>query len=704
MFNIKFGRWCIFFSLSLLFQVTGFAQNVAKKKTAPAATEQPVSKKVLTLEALSKFDGNKIMLRWAPTNFETWVHGMKNGYTIYRKKSGGKEAFVKITNSPILPVSKKELESRHDTSNATKIAMMATEVLGPITLKSNTAEAFEQQKNLEIIYALCMAGSGLYPQAAKDMGLNFEDTNIEPNTLYEYKIETSKPFQLKELSKTIFVNTGKKYEQPAVSNIKILFTEKHVTLSWRSNYPTFSFAYFDIYRAEKASGDFVKLNPRPFIGSYSNDAYLKSNSIFTDSVPEMGKTYYYKIIGFGPFGDASPPEEIVSGKAVELLKNGPEIIQVSATSMNEVVVEWSIDPSEQNNVDFFDVQRSADGFVKFESLGKVKPKQKLIFSDKIPLSDGYYRVKAVGLAGDSMLSATRLMHMVDSLPPAIPSGLRGYVDSNFVAHLSWNKNTEKDFYGYRVFRLQHKKDVLTRLTSGTVSDTTYTDTLSSLNNLKTVYYKIAAIDQIGNGSILTLPLELKRPDKLKPQTPEISRYMLVKKGVMIRWIPCGSDDLAQQQLLRKGPLDLDWQVIKNIPLTDTTNFFVDSTTTNNQVYRYTMKAIDESGLVCLPAKVIEIKTSDFGVKPAVLNFSVLVNRPTKEVKLSWVYNQEGIKEFKIYRAKQGAKPELYMTIAKDQRELYDKRLTVNTKYSYKMKAVFNDYSESPMTNLVEVAY
>ena len=676
-----------------------------KKKTPTVSTGKSVTKPKLTLEALCKYENNKAIIRFAPTNYESWVHGMKHGYHVYRKKTNGTDTYVKLTGSPILPVSKTELENRNDTSNANKVALMAAQARnGEVILKSNIAAAFEQQKNLEIIYALSMSGSGLYLQAAKDMGLYYEDNSAEANNSYLYKIETATPFQNHELATIILVNTAKKYEQPLVSNINILFTEKRVTLSWRSNYPTFSFAYFDIYRAEKENGDYVKLNPRPFIGSYSDKAYIKSKTIYTDSVPQMGKTYYYKIIGFGPFGDASQPETIVSGKAIELLKNGPVIGETKVISSKEVNVSWSIDETEKDVLDYFEVQRSEDGFVKFKTLAKVKSKQPLTFTDNTPITNNYYRIKAVGIAGDSMFSATRLIHMVDSLPPAIPSGMRGYVDTNFVVHLTWAANKEKDLLGYRVFRYQHKNDVSVRLTEGTTADTTFTDTLSKKNPLSKVYYSIAAVDKIGNTSFLTQALELKRPDIFKPQTPEISRFMLVKNGIMLKWIPCGSTDLAQQHLLRKGPLDLDWQIIKNIPLNDTSNFFVDTTTTPDLVYSYSMKAIDENGLVSLPSKVIQIKASDFGIKPPIQNFMVLVNRPTKEIKLSWIYNQTGIKQFKIYRAKADAKPELYQTIANDQRELYDKRLTINTKYSYMIKAVFNNDSESPMTNLVEVTY
>ncbi len=38
------------------------------------------------------------------------------------------------------------------------------------------------------------------------------------------------------------------------------------------------------------------------------------------------------------------------------------------------------------------------------------------------------------------------------MPPAVPSGLKAVVDSNGVVTLTWNKNSERDLMGYKIYR------------------------------------------------------------------------------------------------------------------------------------------------------------------------------------------------------------------------------------------------------------
>ena len=39
----------------------------------------------------------------------------------------------------------------------------------------------------------------------------------------------------------------------------------------------------------------------------------------------------------------------------------------------------------------------------------------------------------------------------DTMPPSIPTGLKGVIDSAGICTLTWNQNPEDDIRGYRVF-------------------------------------------------------------------------------------------------------------------------------------------------------------------------------------------------------------------------------------------------------------
>src|SRR5690606_16067034 len=80
------------------------------------------------------------------------------------------------------------------------------------------------------------------------------------------------------------------------------------------------------------------------------------------------------------------------------------------------------------------------------------------------------------------------------LAPKPPSNLTGVVDSG-LDNLRWNKNTEADFYRYRVYRDTVPNFMYdTTKIIAVVADTFYNDDLSEKYMKKNYYYKLTAID------------------------------------------------------------------------------------------------------------------------------------------------------------------------------------------------------------------
>ena len=69
----------------------------------------------------------------------------------------------------------------------------------------------------------------------------------------------------------------------------------------------------------------------------------------------------------------------------------------------------------------------------------------------LPYEDNYFRIAAVDINGKEHSSFPMLVTHLDTLAPEIPQNLKGSIDSLGIVHLSWSKNYEKDFYGYKVF-------------------------------------------------------------------------------------------------------------------------------------------------------------------------------------------------------------------------------------------------------------
>jgi hypothetical protein len=64
------------------------------------------------------------------------------------------------------------------------------------------------------------------------------------------------------------------------------------------------------------------------------------------------------------------------------------------------------------------------------------------------------------------------------------------VDSTGRVVLHGEPNTEKDLYGYRVYRANFLSEEFSQVTVGPVPDTVFTDTINVRTLTRSVYYKV----------------------------------------------------------------------------------------------------------------------------------------------------------------------------------------------------------------------
>lgn len=94
----------------------------------------------------------------------------------------------------------------------------------------------------------------------------------------------------------------------------------------------------------------------------------------------------------------------------------------------------------------------------------------------------------------------------DVFPPAVPSGLEVTVGLNAL-ELAWERNTEPDFKGYRIYR-STGGGPFEMLAEG-VESPNYSD--KKIESGKKYRYAVAAVDQIGNESEKCAPVEITAP-------------------------------------------------------------------------------------------------------------------------------------------------------------------------------------------------
>jgi hypothetical protein len=112
-------------------------------------------------------------------------------------------------------------------------------------------------------------------------------------------------------------------------------------------------------------------------------------------------------------------------------------------------------------------------------------------------------------AGCGSEKTTQAPVLQDDAPPLPPSGLRVAFDSDGTAKLSWTPNTEPDLAGYRVYRYDPAPDrensYQLQNVDALLSDATCAFTLRIS---ETVWVRVSAVDQGGNESRASEPIEL----------------------------------------------------------------------------------------------------------------------------------------------------------------------------------------------------
>ncbi len=111
-----------------------------------------------------------------------------------------------------------------------------------------------------------------------------------------------------------------------------------------------------------------------------------------------------------------------------------------------------------------------------------------------------------GKEAESELSDEAAIVPQDMFPPAVPKGLQASIAPNSI-ELNWERNTEEDLSGYRVYRAEGNG------TLEKIADVTAVPSYSDrkVEHGKSYRYAIAAVDQAGNESARGAPIEVAMP-------------------------------------------------------------------------------------------------------------------------------------------------------------------------------------------------
>lgn len=232
--------------------------------------------------------------------------------------------------------------------------------------------------------------------------------------------------------------------------------------------------------------------------------------------------------------------------------------------------------------------------------------------------------------------------------------------------------------------------------------------------------KATALDVRHNPSAFTDYAILIRPDTIPPAAPLLTDIRADTGQIVLEWAFSQSADIAQHELYRRPEADTTWQLIATYPApqTENTGTYRDTDLPRGKRFEYRMDAID---LVDLRAasKILESRIIDDFIRKPIEDIKVIADRRAHSIGLSWEYLPEG-ELFSYYEIFRAAPDEPFRLIAtanaeaagetqgrrntKNYRFTDSGPLNMNTEYRYKIRAVYTDGGQSPLSDEVSVAF
>jgi hypothetical protein len=660
------------------------------------------------VKMLARPYADSIQLRWAPTSYELWQAGIKNGYVIERytilsdKELVKQSAATKKVFETVKPWSLAKWEALADTDKYAAIGAEATygeQFTVTTGQNSNMYDVVNLSNEQTNRFSFGLFAADMSPRAAKAMGLFYTDKTAKKNESYLYRV-VIKDYITQPVD-TGYVLTGfLEYRGlPRPLNLANYKQGQSVVLAWDKIASEDAYTAFMIERSINDEG-FKPLNTEPLINPSADENSQKPYYTYVDTLPSENIKVQYRVLGISPFGERGPWSDTTFITGGPVLKNNPAIITWESPDSKTAKIAWDF-PKEDKAVSGFKVMRSSSDVSGFKDISGLLPPQTREYIDKSPMPSNYYKVFAIGQSGDITMSLAMLIQPVDSFPPLPPTGLTAKVDSTGKVTLKWKANAEQDMYGYRVYRANNMNEEFSQITVAPVRDTVFLDRINIKTITRNVYYMLMAIDKRQNHSSFSKALEVKRPDFIAPVRPVFKEVRPDDKGVFMAWSSSTSIDVIAQELHRYTVDSTKKELVARF--TDiNTETFIDSIAAGDSVYHYRLTAIDDAGNRSEPANIAAVSGKKIS---SVITLKVKANRSKQNIELSWnAPLAQGVARYVIYRSLDDAPIAAYTSVKAPVVTFIEDQPTVSTKYTYAIRAQFNDGSMGAVSELVSVDY
>jgi fibronectin type 3 domain-containing protein len=598
-----------------------------------------------------------VSIRWAPTAPHAWQllnqYGVRlERLTVMRDGEILDEPDVLVLSELLIPEESDEFIRL--VTNYTEYpfaAIIAQAIFGESFVVGGTGESdietiIALSDELLQRFALSLYAADLCFTAALAVGWGWEDTTIKENERYLYRVVPLVPSERLEIEEgALFVVPERIDEFPAPLDFTGEFMDGSVLLSWNAR--IFEWLY-TAYIVERST-DGIHFAPITDLPITRIDASEENEMIFHIDPIENNITFYYRVIGLTIFGTRSEYSDTISGVGLTELRSPPFITSAIPDEQGGVVIEWEFYPENEELIESFSLQRSDNNRDFYDFITPIGRSERSITVPDLPITAHYFAIAANTLTERQLRSFAVLVQPMDTIPPHAPTGLTAVIDSVGVVTLSWDANTDRGSYGYRIFRGRTADEELIPLNDIAHRDTVFTDSINLWTLNHSLFYAVVALNERYTRSDKSEIIEVRLPEVIPPTAPLIREVRVEDGRNTVVWVSGNEPTLAGFHLYRQssGNIERGFELIALIDDPNTYQY-VDSNVEHNQTYIYRIRSRSEGRLTSNQSpdyRVTAVNSSAITAAPPTFRVASLGDR----IRLSWSVETDNVFTIQLFK-------------------------------------------------------
>lgn len=676
------------------------------------------------MHVLARPKGDKVLLRWAPSEFAPWYFANRNGYKILRVDYDN-ESRIDTLVSDLRPMPLEEMKVKFEASDS--LAGAAAQMLyGRGTGVSDAVgesgsdgimKVYDEQQTR---FAYAMLLSEIRPDLAKAMALMYEDNTARKGGNYMYLVTVNAPDSILPVDHfPVDIKNVKQKPEEFKPELKDSIGEfgNSVVLTWPMDR---RFSTFDI-ECRYNGGEWQKLNKRPFLTLITFENEEDAENHYEHKDLKMGK-YEYRVCGYDAFGDKSEYSDVLEVELKDIVGPGAPMIRIfklentpDSTVYANVYWKKSVFEPDFVGYDVYIYNSMVDSlWVKINGDRQIAPTD-TVFRFKMPhVSTTLVTVAAVDTAGNYSPSEPQQIHISDLVPPTPPKNLKAVVSPGGSVMITWSPSPEKDTYKYQLYSSNSLAEPFIGMANKLVSDTVVFDTIAVKGtNQRFKFYRVRAFDHSGNESEFSEVLRVTRKNYKRPESPRIDSLKVTDDHVYMTWFPSPEDDIERYFVYRRERGEEISTLIKTVAWDSLENnriVVVDVPEPDTRKrYQYYVESVNTTGVGSLPSQEVSVTFTGSMILPVKISLNAVYRNDSKRIDLAW--DMYGLTDKMItngaylclYRMIDGE--EFFRSIESMKTgtlTTYDRRVPAGKTVEYKMRVMSRDGKHSLYSNTVKL--